>query len=212
MPYLLEGDALWFPEVEEADEDGFLMAGGDLSPERLLLAYASGIFPWFEHYGIPHWFSPDPRLVLFPEKIKVSKSMQQLLKSGRFTITYDTAFEDVIKKCAATPRKNQDGTWISDDFIEAYIDLHRMGHAHSVEVWHNEVLAGGLYGVETNGVFSGESMFSHQPNSSKAALIWLCQSGKHRFIDCQVGTEHLQRMGAEHISRNLFIELLQQPC
>lgn len=210
MPYLLEDDELWFPDVAEADEDGLLMVGGDLSPDRLLLAYSRGIFPWFIEQGMPFWFSPNPRLVLFPDRIKVSKSMRQVLRSAFFSITFNQAFELVIKQCSAVPRAGQPGTWISEEFVNSYIELHKLGHAHSVEVWTAGQLVGGLYGVETNGVFSGESMFSSVPNSSKAALIWLCQSKKFRWIDCQVGTEHLQRMGAEHISRSQFVELLKK--
>ncbi len=209
MIYLLESDELWFPDVAEAEEDGLLMIGGDLSPERLQLAYSRGIFPWFEEKGMFFWYSPDPRLVLFPERIIISKSMQKVMKSGEFEITIDKAFDRVIEACAGVPRRNQPGTWISTDFIIGYTSLHRIGRAHSVEIWQHGELVGGLYGVEVNGGLSGESMFSKVSNASKAALIWLCQSGKFRFIDCQVGTEHLQSMGAEHISRDEFIALLE---
>lgn len=208
MIYLLEGDEMWFPDVEDAEEDGLLMIGGDLSPERLQLAYSRGIFPWFEQDGMFFWYAPDPRLVLFPEKINVSKSMQKVMQGGQFEITIDKAFDRVIEACAEVPRRNQPGTWISTDFIIGYTGLHRMGAAHSVEVWQDGELVGGLYGVEVNGGLSGESMFSKVSNASKAALIWLCQSGRFGFIDCQVGTGHLQSMGAEHISRERFLGLL----
>ena len=210
MPYLLEDDELWFPDVAEADEDGLLMVGGDLSPERLFLAYSRGIFPWFVERKMPFWFSLDPRLVLFPDNIKISKSMRQVMRSQVFVITFNRAFEKVIEHCSLIPRIGQPGTWISEEFIDAYTRIHKLGYAHSVEVWVGGQLVGGLYGVETNGVFSGESMFSLVSNASKVALIWLCQSGKYRFIDCQVGTDHLQRMGAEHISREKFIQLLEK--
>lgn len=209
MIYFFEGDDLWFPDVAEAEPDGLLMVGGGLSVERLQLAYSLGIFPWFEAHGYPYWFAPDPRLVLFPENISISKSMKQVLRSGKFQITYNQDFEAVIRHCSGLPRKGQDGTWISENFIQSYIAMHHKGLAHSVEVWQDNLLVGGLYGVQVNDVFSGESMFSLVPNASKIALIWLCQSGKYRIIDCQVGTEHLQSMGAEHISRNDFMSLLQ---
>jgi len=210
MPYLLEDDELWFPELEEADDEGLLMVGGDLSPERLLLAYRRGIFPWFIDHGLPFWFAPNPRLVIFPDKVNVSKSMSKVLRSGQFHITFNQAFHEVIRQCAQVPRSDQSGTWISDEFIIGYTQLHHLGHAHSVEVWDGDKLVGGLYGVETNGVFSGESMFSLVANASKTALIWLCQSNKYKLIDCQVGTAHLQRMGAEHISRADFVQWLKQ--
>jgi leucyl/phenylalanyl-tRNA--protein transferase len=208
MIYLLESDELWFPDVSDAEEDGLLMIGGDLSPERLQLAYSRGIFPWFEDQGALFWYAPDPRLVLFPDKVNVSKSMQKVMKSGQFQITLNSAFDRVIEACADVPRKNQPGTWISADFITGYTALHSIGTAHSVEVWQEGELVGGLYGVEVNGGLSGESMFSKIPNASKAALIWLCRSGHFRFIDCQVGTDHLKSMGAGHISRESFVKLL----
>jgi len=202
-------DRLLFPDPALAEEDGLLAIGGDLSVGRLLLAYRNGIFPWYNEDTPILWYSPHERFVLFPSELKVSKSMQQVLRSGKFSVTRDTCFEEVIKACSAASRKGQDGTWIIDEMREAYINLHREGYAHSVEVWENETLVGGLYGVAIGSVFCGESMFSKVSNASKTALIHLCQSGKYGLIDCQVHTEHLESMGARMISREEYMHILQ---
>lgn len=203
---------LLFPDVEKADEDGLLAVGGDLSPERLLLAYKNGIFPWFNEDSMILWWSPDPRMVLFPEKVKISKSMAQVIKSNRFRITWSTEFEKVINACSAIIRKGQHGTWITPEMKSAYLKLHQMGIAKSIEVWENDVLVGGLYGIDLGNVFCGESMFSRTSNASKFAFICLAkelQQKKYRLIDCQVYTAHLESLGAEEIPRKQFIAILK---
>lgn len=203
-------DELWFPKVTDALPDGLLALGGDLSVDRLLLAYKSGIFPWFDD-DIPLWWSPDPRFVLFPEKLKVSKSMKQLLKKHRFDFTVDTAFEEVIAYCKKSPRKDQDGTWITDDMIRAYTELHQLGYAHSAETWENGKLVGGLYGIKLGSAFFGESMFTNVSNASKYAFIKYVQQLEKegtRLIDCQVYTDHLESLGAEMIPRTRFINMV----
>lgn len=201
-------DEVIFPDPELAEEDGLLAIGGDLSEERLILAYRLGIFPWYSANEPICWYSPHQRFVLFPDEIKVSHSMQQLIKSGKYEVRWNTAFENVIRACAAIPRKGQTSTWITDDMVAAYVALHKKGIAQSVEVWHNNELAGGLYGVVTGTVFCGESMFSLLPNTSKLALINLCQSGKYSLVDCQVHTNHLESMGARFISRAIYMQAL----
>jgi len=206
-------DDLWFPPQEEAWEDGLLCAGGDLHPERLLLAYRNGIFPWYNEDEPPLWWCPDPRFVLFPDELKVSKSMQQLLRKDQFEFRTNTAFEQVIRNCAEIERKGMDGTWITADVEHAYIQLHKLGHAHSAEAWHNGELAGGLYGVWLGNVFFGESMFSRQSNASKFAFIKLVQHLQQKgvvLIDCQVYTEHLESLGARMIHRKDFLHILDQ--
>ncbi|MBS1502195.1 MAG: leucyl/phenylalanyl-tRNA--protein transferase [Bacteroidetes bacterium] len=202
-------DRLLFPDPELAEEDGLLAVGGDLSIERLLLAYENGIFPWYNEDTPILWYSPHERFVLFPSELKISKSTRQVLRSDKFRMTRDACFANVIRACSAVPRTGQDGTWITEDMIDAYIRLHRSGYAHSVEVWEDNNLAGGLYGVEVGHVFCGESMFSTVRNASKTALIDLCQSGKYELIDCQVYTEHLESMGARMISRKEYMHILQ---
>ena len=203
---------LWFPDVEEALPDGLLAIGGDLSTERLLLAYHNGIFPWYDD-SEPMWWCPNPRFVLFPENLKVSKSMKPVLNKGAFEFSTDTAFEEVINNCRKAPRPGQEGTWIGDDIIEAYTRLHKLGYAHSAETWLNGELVGGLYGVRLGNVFFGESMFSKVSNASKYAFIkyvqWLQKDGV-QLIDCQVYTEHLERLGATMIPRVDFIEILRE--
>ena len=204
---------LLFPDVEKADEDGLLAVGGDLSPERLLLAYKNGIFPWFNEDSMILWWSPDPRMVLFPEKVKISKSMAQVIKSNKFRITWNTEFEKVINACSAIIRKGQHGTWITPEMKSAYLKLHQMGIAKSIEVWENDVLVGGLYGIDLGNVFCGESMFSRTSNASKFAFICLAkelQQKKYRLIDCQVYTAHLESLGAEEIPRKQFIAILKE--
>lgn len=201
-------DEVWFPDPENSDKDGLLAVGGDFSQERLLLAYRSGIFPWFMYDGLIYWFSVPQRIVLFPEEIHIGRSMEKIMRQNKFRITEDTAFESVIRSCAEVHEENHGSTWINEEFIEAYISLHKSGHAHSVEVWYNEELAGGIYGVVTGKVFCGESMFSRKSNASKAALIHLCKNGKYAMIDGQVPTAHLVSMGARLIPRKEFLQLL----
>ena len=212
MPVYLLDDSLWFPPVDEAEDDGLLAVGGDLSTERLLLAYKGGIFPWFNDEDPIMWWSPDPRFVLFPDNLKVSKSMQQVIRKEEFQFKYDTAFEAVIAACGDTPRKGMDGTWITDDMRAAYTELHRQGYAHSAEAWQDGELVGGLYGIRLGNVFFGESMFSRKSNASKFAFIsWvrLLQSQGVQLIDCQLHTPHLESLGAEMITREAFIEYLR---
>ncbi len=204
----LSKDKIWFPSPELADEDGLLAIGGDLSAQRLLLAYRNGIFPWFSEGDPILWYAPQERFVLFPEDLKVSSSMLKILRSGSFRITYDQAFPEVINACANSVRKDQKGTWITDAMKSAYIQLHNLGYAHSVEVWENDLLVGGLYGVQINHVFCGESMFSNVSNASKAALISLCQQKNFKLIDCQVYTSHLESMGADFISLEEYLVFL----
>tara|TARA_R110002020_G_scaffold108999_3_gene252414 strand:- start:8073 stop:8720 length:648 start_codon:yes stop_codon:yes gene_type:complete len=212
MQYLT--DKLWFPNPKNATEDGLLAIGGDLSVERLLLAYNSGIFPWFEDDQPFLWWSPDPRMVLFPEKFKVSKSLRKTLSSGKFEITFNQNFEEVIKSCATVPRKGQAGTWITREMQEAYAALHKARHAISVEVWENEKLVGGLYGIDLphKKVFCGESMFSLVSDASKVAFYYLAEyvkSKDYKFIDCQIYNRHLKSLGAEEIGRGEFLEKLK---
>jgi len=208
MIFQLDEHDLFFPDPALAESDGLLAVGGDLRPERLLEAYQQGIFPWYSDDTPILWYSPHERFVLFPDELKVSKSMRQLLRSDRFTVTVDRAFDQVISACAAQPRSGQNGTWITTDMRDAYIQLHQLGHARSVEVWHEDTLAGGLYGVAVGNVFCGESMFSKEANASKTALISLCRSNTYRLIDCQVYTDHLASLGARMIPRDLYIALL----
>lgn len=203
-------DELIFPNPSLADEDGLLALGGDLSANRLLLAYQNGIFPWYNDDTPILWYSPHERFVLFPEEIKISKSMRQVINSQKFKITFNTAFKEVIQACAEMKREGQDGTWITQNMQQAYIQLYQLGFAHSVEVWLNQELVGGLYGVLVNRVFCGESMFSKQSNASKLALIWLCQNANIHLIDYQIYSEHLEKLGAKLISRDEFMEYLNQ--
>tara|TARA_R110000851_G_scaffold207537_1_gene359578 strand:+ start:78346 stop:78987 length:642 start_codon:yes stop_codon:yes gene_type:complete len=211
MHYLT--DKLWFPNPDEATADGFLAIGGNLSMERLLLAYHSGIFPWFEDDQPILWWSPDPRMVLFPEKFKVSKSLRKTLNSEKFKITFNQNFEEVIKNCATIPRKGEAGTWITNDMQQAYIALHKAGHAISIEVWEDEKLVGGLYGIDLpkKKVFCGESMFSLVSDASKVAFFHLSEYVKaknYKFIDCQIYNAHLESLGAEEIGREEFLRRL----
>ena len=202
-------DRLLFPDPTLAEEDGLLAVGGDLSVNRLLLAYQNGIFPWYNEDTPILWYAPHERFVLFPHELKTSKSMNQTMRSGKFTITYDTCFESVIEACSTVKRNGQDGTWITADMKDAYIQLHIAGFAHSVEVWEDEKLVGGLYGVQTGTVFCGESMFSLVSNASKTALISLCNTNDYNLIDCQVYTAHLESIGARFITREDYLAILQ---
>ncbi len=198
-----------FPDVSKASQDGLLALGGDLSVERLLLAYRKGIFPWFESDEPILWWSPDPRFVLFPEKLKVSKSMKQVLRKASLKVTVNKNFKGVIEACSSIKREGQSGSWITKNMIDAYCKLFELGYAKSVEVWQDEELVGGLYGVDLgNNVFCGESMFSKVSNASKVAFITFLQNTEYRLIDCQVHTNHLESLGAEHISRDEFLKYL----
>lgn len=211
-PLFFLTERLEFPSAEKANSEGLLAVGGDLSPERLLLAYQSGIFPWFNEDSLILWWSPNPRMVLFPEKIKISKSMRKVLKSRRFQLTQNTCFKEVLQHCATVKRANQQGTWITNDMKSAYTELHKRGYAKSYEVWEKESLVGGLYGVDLGHVFCGESMFSISDNASKFAFIRLAQelaSKNYSLIDCQLHTKHLESLGAEEMDRSDFIAILQ---
>lgn len=204
-----------FPDVDVALEEpnGLLALGGDLSAPRLLYAYAHGIFPWYGEDQPILWWSPDPRMVLLPAELKVSRSLRRRLRRGDYRVTTNRAFRRVVEECAA-PRATQTGTWIVPEMVEAYCRLHELGHAHSVESWHDGTLAGGLYGVAIGSVFFGESMFSREPDASKVALAHLCELG-FALIDCQLPSEHLARLGARTVPRSDFCarvrELCQQP-
>lgn len=200
---------LWFPNVDKATPEGILAVGGDLTAERLILAYQSGIFPWFETDAPIIWWSPDPRFVLYPSKLKISKSMKQVLRNSGFVVTVNKAFEQVIVECSKIERSGQQGTWITPSMIEAYINLNTLGFAKSVEVWLDNELVGGFYGVDLkNGVFCGESMFAKVSNASKAGFITFIQNSNYKLIDCQVYTNHLESLGAEEISRTKFMSFL----
>lgn len=202
-------DELYFPPVENADKDGLLAIGGDLSLNRLLLAYKNGIFPWYNEDEPICWWSPDPRFVLYPSQIKISSSMKTVLNNGRFRFTINRAFTQVIQNCKTVTRKGQDGTWISPAMQNAYINLHEKGYAHSAETWLDGKLVGGLYGIRLGNIFFGESMFSAESNASKFAFIkYVKQLQKEnvKLIDCQLHTNHLESLGAIMINRKLFTE------
>jgi leucyl/phenylalanyl-tRNA--protein transferase len=210
MPLFVLDNNLWFPPVSEALNDGLLAIGGDLSVDRLLLAYKRGIFPWFDG-EIPMWWSPDPRFVLFPDELRISKSMKVLLKRNAFEFTINKAFAQVIRACKEKEREGQDGTWITEEVEAAYVQMHQLGYAHSAEVWVNNELAGGLYGVRLGNIFFGESMFSHISNASKYAFItYVDQLVKEgvQLVDCQVYTEHLASLGARMIDREEFLKYI----
>jgi leucyl/phenylalanyl-tRNA--protein transferase len=205
-------ERLIFPDVEEANEEGLLAVGGDLTTERLLLGYQNGIFPWFNDDSLILWWSPNRRMVLFPKKIKISKSMRKLIRDNSFRLTKNTCFEKVVEYCSTVKREGQEGTWITQQIRKAYSELNQKGIAVSYEVWDGEILVGGLYGVDLEGVFCGESMFSLKPNASKFAFIKLAEElevKKYRLIDCQMYTEHLASLGAEEIPRKQFIKILK---
>lgn len=205
-------DSIWFPPVETAFEDGLLAIGGDLSERRLLLAYHLGIFPWFDG-DLPMWWSPDPRFVLFPDELKVSKSMKVLLKRNAFDFTVNQDFTGVIQNCRQMERPGQEGTWITAEVVKAYEKLHQAGYAISAEAWQEHRLVGGLYGVRLGNMFFGESMFARVSNASKYAFIRLVDKLKRegvQLIDCQVYTSHLESLGARMISRKQFMEMLSR--
>jgi len=210
MPIHILDHKLWFPPVSEANEDGLLAIGGDLTVDRVLLAYKKGIFPWYDG-SMPLWWSPNPRFVLFPEELKISKSMNVLLKKNAFRFTINTCFKEVMLSCKNIERKDQDGTWINDDIIDTYVELHYAGYAHSAEVWDKNKLIGGLYGIWIGNIFFGESMFSTKSNASKYAFVHWVQYLKQKgvvLIDCQVYTEHLESLGAVMIDRNMFLKII----
>ncbi len=210
MIFKLLENSLIFPNPALAEADGLLAIGGDLSKERLHLAYQQGIFPWFSIGDPILWYSPHERCVIFPDRIKISKSMQRVMKASGFEITENQAFADVISNCAKIPRNDQAGTWITREMQEAYIALNANGIAHSIEVWQENKLVGGLYGILIGKVFCGESMFSYASNASKMALIYLAQKMNLQLIDCQLPNEHLMSMGAEMISREEYMDVLIQ--
>jgi len=201
-----------FPDPELAEPDGLLAVGGDLSPERLLRAYSEGIFPWYSDETPILWWSPEPRMVLLPGELHVPRSLERTLRSGRYQVRSDTAFGEVIRRCAAKDRPDQDGTWITAAMVEAYERLHALGHAHSFEAWDENGLAGGLYGVSLGAAFFGESMFADRPDASKAAFVtavrWMRGRGIE-LVDCQVDTDHLRRFGAREIPRAEFLARLR---
>ncbi|WP_457553312.1 leucyl/phenylalanyl-tRNA--protein transferase [Desulfobacula sp.] len=211
MPLFRLSERLNFPPAWLARSDGLLCIGGDLSAKRLLLAYENGIFPWFSKNEPLLWWSPDPRLVLFPKNINVSKSLNKKLKKNTFKVTMDKAFEQTILSCAKPRKNNNEGTWLVDEMIASYINLHNLGYAHSIETWNKNELVGGLYGICLGKSFFGESMFSFESDASKIALVALANHlKKYKFdlIDCQVTTQHLLNMGACEISRNLFLDII----
>lgn len=205
--YYLSRD-LYFPPVTEASPEGIVAIGGDLTPERLLLAYKNGIFPWFDDDEPILWWSPPQRMVLYPDELKISKSMRNVINRNTFKITFNTAFKEVITNCRNIKREGQPGTWITPEMVNAYLKLHEMGYAKSVEVWQDDVIVGGLYGVDLGHIFCGESMFSKVSNASKMAFIALTKKLKqenYRLLDCQVHNDHLESLGAREIDRNEFI-------
>ncbi len=211
--YSLDENEISFPHPSLANEDGILAFGGDLSPQRLLFAYENGIFPWFNEGEPIIWWSPDPRFVLYPDDLKVSKSMRPYFNQEKFLVTYDTVFQEVIENCKDLSRAGQDGTWITDDMVKAYVKLHELGFAHSVEVWDNNILVGGLYGISLGKCFFGESMFQKKSNASKFGFITLVRKLKSigfNLIDAQTPTKHLESLGAINISRKVFLDILEK--
>lgn len=202
-----------FPNPDEADDEGLVAYGGDLSVDRLIAAYRSGIFPWYDEYSPDiMWWSPNPRMIMYPDKFKLSKSLRQKIRRDVFELRFDTDFKGVMGACAQVPREEQDGTWITDEMQEAYLALHQIGLAHSVECWLDGELVGGLYGVSLGNAFFGESMFHYVSDASKVAYYYLCQMSKKlgiEFIDCQMHTDHLESLGAVEIPRSAFLALVQ---
>ena len=200
-----------FPSGDSASKEGIVAIGGDLDPNRILKAYKNGIFPWFENDDHLVWWSPDPRMVLFPEKLKISKSTKKLLKENFFKVTFNQSFDEVVDSCAKVKRFGQNGTWITNGLKKAYSKLHNKGHAYSVEVWKDYELVGGLYGIDLGDVFCGESMFTKANNASKIGFVHLVKEltkNKYKLIDCQVPSAHLKSLGAEEISRKEFLKYL----
>lgn len=214
MPIYRLPDQILFPDPGEADADGLLAVGGDLSPQRVLTAYAQGIFPWPHGDEYPLlWFSPDPRMVLRPSELHISRSLRKTLNQGRFEVRFDTAFAAVMRACSETERSDQDGTWITDEMIAAYSQLHELGFAHSAEAWAEDELVGGLYGISLGAAFFGESMFAARSNASKVAFVGLVQHLQNwafHFVDCQIHTPHLAKFGATEWPRRQFLQELDQ--
>lgn len=213
MPIFRLTESLVFPSPHYAEPDGLLAIGGDLSPQRLLEAYALGIFPWYSDYTPILWWSPHPRLVLFPDEFRVSASLRRVVKRKTFTVTVDRCFREVMRECARVPRSYGEGTWITEEMLEAYCRLHRLGYAHSVESWQAGELVGGLYGVALGRAFFGESMFMRKTDASKVALVYLVNLLRRfgfEFVDCQVTTAHLQRFGAREVAREDFLGILSE--
>ena len=205
-------DDLYFPPAEKAGKNGIVAYGGDLSPQRLMLAYQNGIFPWFNDDEPILWWSPPQRMVLFFSELQISKSMRKVLKSGIFTVTFNQNFTDVISNCAAIPRNGETGTWITNDMQQAYIELHKLRVAKSVEVWREGELVGGLYGIDLGNIFCGESMFSKESNASKVAFIALAehlQANNYKLLDCQIYNDHLASLGAREIPRGEFLNIIK---
>lgn len=201
-----------FPDPALAEPSGLLGVGGDLDPRRLLLGYASGIFPWYSEGQPILWWSPDPRMVLPTDALHVHRSLKKRIRRGDYRVTADTAFAEVLEACADTPRPGQDGTWLTDDMIQAYVRLHALGYAHSIEAWRDDELVGGLYGVALGRFYSGESMFAHAPDASKVAFVHLVQQLRRwgfPLIDCQIHTPHLERFGAREIRRHAYLEQIR---
>lgn len=212
IPFLApDDDQTPFPAVSSAlhEPNGLLMAGGNLCPKRLLAAYRAGVFPWFEEGEPILWWSPDPRCVIWPDKIRVTKSLSKTIRKGCYEVTENLAYREVMKQCGA-PRNGSSGTWVTDEMINAYCELNKLGVARSLEVWMGHKLVGGLYGIQMGRVFIGESMFSTERDASKVALVHLAQSGRYQLIDCQLETAHLNSMGATTISRERYIEYLNE--
>ena len=205
------GDDHIFPSPRSANEHGVVAYGGDLNPNRIIQAYKQGIFPWFESDDNLLWWSPNPRMILYPEKIKISKSLKSVIKKNTFKVTFNKDFEEVIESCSNIKRLGQKGTWITSGLKESFLQLHEKGLAMSVEVWKDSKIVGGLYGLDLSNVFCGESMFSKSSNASKVALVYLSselRKNNYKFIDCQIPTEHLKSMGGEEVSRDDFLKLL----
>lgn len=203
---------LYFPPAEEASFDGILAIGGDLSPERLILAYKSGIFPWFDDNEPILWWSPSRRMVVFPKVYKTPKSIRNIINRNIFKVTFNTNFKEVIMNCQQINRPGQNGTWLTDDMVNAYLKLHEMGFAKSIEVWQDNELVGGLYGVDLGKVFCGESMFSKVSNASKIGFVWLVnhlKENSYLLLDCQVHNDHLEKLGAFEIERDVFLKILR---
>ena len=205
---ILLSETIDFPAHELANDEGVLAIGGDLSEKRLIYAYSNGVFPWYSEDEPIIWYSPRLRMVLFPKELKISKSMQQVIKKNNFLITENTAFQEVIYNCKTINRNDGFGTWITNDMEQAYINLNNIGKAKSIEVWYNNELVGGLYGVVIGNIFCGESMFSKISNTSKLAFIYLVEKGDYSLIDCQVYNNHLASLGAREISRNNFLKII----
>ena len=215
MVYRLSRELTVFPDPRHAESDGLLAVGGDLRPERLLAAYRRGIYPWYSDEYPILWWCPDPRFVLFPEELKVSHSLRKLIHKETFRVTLNNSFREVIRACAKVPRRGQEGTWITADMMDAYTELHKRGHAVSVEAWQGNELAGGLYGVVIGRCFFGESMFAWEPNASKVAFVKfveLLTAHGFRIIDCQMRTEHLERFGGQFIPLKRFLEIIGRGC